>query len=554
MILTARTISLLVMMALATGGAAWGVHGVMAPTGDTGVDYGLDTNGNGTFDWLVVEAAPALPEAGTWDVYADLSTLKPPTTGSCGVGGLPPPVPILAASEAYGPIAWVYERYFFPAGPATVRMAFAGTDIARAGVDGPYVVHARLSLGGFPYPGIRAPEPIPGDGFLEWNYTTKGYAVGEFESPARPAFFPGPHADASVDMDADGLADFLEMTADVQVNVAGHYSLYGSLSEKAASDVVRMIAYGSADVDLATADTQVLLRFRGDQIRRTGVDGPWDFSLTLYGPVDDRYLNGTIPADSGFLRPGIVFYPEMLCGSTATYRADAFDDTPEFLRYTGRFEEATPDEDADGLHDALVLRAEVDVLVPAAFDVSGVLLPVGGSVEVARTAGWAWLPEGRQWVEFVFPGPQIRGSGVDGPYAATLSLTPMEGGIDPVTTFVTLAYRATDFDDGSADVVGYWIGNLTVTPANSSLRISAVVVRGNDLLTVVLEDTFQVTVTDASGAVVGSFKERVSLPSGGSEQAFSFIVDALAAGTYTITAVLGPPDQPVDTRTVVVSV
>ena len=74
------------------------------------------------------------------------------------------------------------------------------------------------------------------------------------------------------------------------------------------------------------------------------------------------------------------------------------------------------------------------------------------------------------------------------------------------------------------------------------------------MLTVVLEDTFQVTVTDASGAVVGSFKERVSLPSGGSEQAFSFIVDALAAGTYTITAVLGPPDQPVDTRTVVVSV
>ena len=553
MILTTRTISLLVMMALATGGVAWGVHAVMAPAGGAGVDYGLDTNGNGTFDWLVVEADLSLPQAGTWDVYADLSALKPPATGSCGVGGFPPPMPILA-SEAYGPIAWVYERYFFPAGPATVRMAFSGTDIARAGIDGPYVVHARLSLGGFPYPGIRAPEPIPGDGFLEWNYTTKGYAVGAFESPFRPAFFTGPHADAPVDMDTDGLADFLEMTADVQVHVAGRYTLYGSLAEKTGSDVVRMIAYGSRDFDLSTADTQVLLRFRGDQIRQAGVDGPWDFSLTLYGPVDGGYLNGTLPAYSGSLRPGLVFYPEMLCGSTAPYRAAGFDDTPEFLRYTGRFEEITPDADADGLYDALVLRAEVDVLVSAGFYVSGILRPVPGSVEVARTAGSAWLSEGRQWVEFVFSGPQIHGSGVDGPYVATLSLTPMEGRVDPVTTFVTKAYRATDFDDRVAGAAGYWIGNLTAAPANSSVRITAVIVRGNDMLTLVLDDTLQVTVTDAAGSLIGSFKERVSFPSGGSEQAFSIVMDTLAPGTYTISAVLGPPDQPVDTRTVVVTV
>ncbi len=170
MILTTRTVVLLMTMALATGGAAWGVHSLIRSAGGAGADYGLDTNGNGKFDWLVVEADVALPQAGTWDVYADLSSLAPPPTGSCGYP-TSPPVPLLSGGTTYPvaasySIAYVYERYFFPAGDQTVRMAFSGTDIARAGVDGPYSVHARLSLGGFPYLTAR-PIPDPNYVFIE---------------------------------------------------------------------------------------------------------------------------------------------------------------------------------------------------------------------------------------------------------------------------------------------------------------------------------------------------------------------------------------------------
>src|SRR5213596_1103464 len=72
--LTGRTIVLFITMALATGGAAWGVHSLMTAAGDAGSDYGLDTNGNAHFDWLVVEATVSLPRAGTWDISADLSS------------------------------------------------------------------------------------------------------------------------------------------------------------------------------------------------------------------------------------------------------------------------------------------------------------------------------------------------------------------------------------------------------------------------------------------------------------------------------------------------
>src|SRR5437870_7598046 len=123
--LTGRTIALLVTMALAAGGAAWGVHALMSAAGDVGTDYGLDTNGNGTFDWLVVEAQVSLPQAGTWEISADLSSSNPPPSGSCGYGALPP-VPILAGGTLSptpdaSPIAYVYERYFFKIGRASCR-------------------------------------------------------------------------------------------------------------------------------------------------------------------------------------------------------------------------------------------------------------------------------------------------------------------------------------------------------------------------------------------------------------------------------------------------
>src|SRR2546425_3030027 len=331
MMLTGRTIVLLVTMALATGGAAFGLHALTGAAGDVGTDYGLDTNGKGRFGGLVVEAQAAPPQAGTWDISAALRSPTPPRRGWGGCAA-PPPVGILAPGTspipyAY-PIAYVYERYFFTDGTQTVRMAFVGTDIARSGVDGPYHVHARLSIGGLPFMTLR-PIGDWGGPVVEWNYTTKAYSASQFEQPVRPATFTGGHPDSPVDLHPDGLADFLELRADVHVNLAGHYSLNGYLSKSAGTNVVRFITYAYRDVDLATTDTSVVLRFRGDQILQAGVDGPWDFSLTLYySPL--TYAGGKVtPVPIGtVLPPQPAYYPETLCGTTSTYRAADFDPTP----------------------------------------------------------------------------------------------------------------------------------------------------------------------------------------------------------------------------------
>jgi len=448
--LTGRTIVLFITMALATGGAAWGVHSLMTAAGDAGTDYGLDTNANAHFDWLVVEAQVSLPQAGTWDISADLSSSNPPPNGACGYGA-PPPVPILAGGtlaptpSAY-PIAYAYERYFFTEGAQTVRMAFPGTDIARSGVDGPYRVHARLSIGGLPYMTMR-PIADWGGPIVEWNYTTKAYTASQFEQPVRPATFTGEHTDAAVDLDADGLADFLELRAGVHVNLAGHYTMNGYLTKGGGTDVVRFIASAYRDFDLATTDTSVVLRFRGDLIRQAGVDGPWDFTLTLYyGPLAHAGGNVTPGPIGTILPPQPAYYPETLCGTTSAYRAADFDDTVELLRYTGRFEELTPDRNGDGTYDALVIRAEVEVFATASFDLSGLLAAAGGSPDIAKSFSQVWLQEGLRWAEFSFAGPDIRLRGIDGPYLATLSITPGARGIDPTTTYTTLGYHATDFD------------------------------------------------------------------------------------------------------------
>jgi len=571
MILTTRAIALVLSLAFASGGAALSLVSLTTPADGVGSDRGLDTNGNGAFDWLVLEASVDLPTTDYWNVQAMLSSTSPPKGGVCGQA-VPPPVPILETGLPYGsllppeyPIAWAGERYFFLAGAQTVRIAFRGTDIFRAGIDGPYLVRATLIGGdGIVYGRADgfAPVPWPGPPVMTWNYTTQAYAAADFEEPFRPAYFTGAHDDLGIHVDEDGAYDLFELRAAVHVNTAGIYYLNGMLLPRA-SDPNRYatVAYGYRDLTLEAGETNVALRFRGDQIRAAGVDGPWAFSLVLTGPniytwdggnmTPQPALPGTAPY-AGILPPT---YPEVLCGETSAYSAVAFDDTIELARYTGVFAEATVDWDGDGLHDLLVVRAEVDVFLASAFEIRGALRVSDRSMDIATSWGQVQWPEGTAWAEFAFAGPDIRASGVEGPYEAFLSIIPLVWGIDPSTTYVTRAYKATDFDDRADGNRSYWIDSLSASVDPSRvLGVRVVVVRGNDMLTVVYEDTLTIELSDPAGVLVGSVVDRVVLTSGGSSWSMSATFGVLGSGTYTVTAILGPPSAPVDVRSTVVTV
>jgi len=548
----ARLAILIVSAVLASGGAA--LSGGFLPTSEPangGTDYGLDTDADGAYDWLIVNASVVLPEAGTWDISAQLMAPEPPSAGPCSAPFAPMPL-MEATSPQEWPIAWAYERYFFEAGSVVIRIAFPGTDIYRAGVDGPYGVYAYLSLGD----GVMRLMPWPGPvgSTVEWNYTTRPYRFTDFDEPYRPAYFTGTHAEEPIDVDSDGAWDLFELTADVHVDTAGNYSLNGELFLRQGSDWERWyvsIGYAYRDAYLEAGDGSVYLRFRGDQIRAAGIDGPWNFSMTLYGPNYYYWQNGTVPGGPEFAP---MPYPEILCGTTAAYPSASFDDTVELLRYTGTFGETAIDWNGNGLYDALVIRAEVEAYVSAAFDHQGILRNGDGTKSITTSWNTAWLPEGIGWVEFVFSGPDIRASGLDGPYLANLSITPSAGGIDPMTNYTTRAYEATDFEEGPAQGRPYWIERLEAAAASPTmLSILVDIVRGGDLLTVVYEDVLTTTVYDASGKVVWSVTDRVYLPTGNSSQSFAYRVDGLAPGTYRIVALLGPPERPVDERSVEVT-
>jgi len=553
---TARVAVLILSAAILSGGAALtvGVFAVPEANG-TGMDYGLDTNGNGRYDWLVVLAPVNLPESGIWDIAGTVLTTTMPSGGSCGnvygtrqLGAFEPP------AETVYPIAYVYERYFFESGAQSVRLAFPGTDLFRAGIDGPYRVDASLSLsGGIIYDMIGI-LPGPSPPHVTWTGTTHAYRASDFEELVRPVAFTGGHADAPVHVDDDGLYDLLELRADVKVNVPGTYSLNGVLMERPPATGeygYRSVAYAYRDVRLDSRDTSVLLRFRGDQIRMAGIDGPWDFSLTLYGSGPIIY--GDANVTSGSWGSPVVAYPESLCGTTSPYRAADFDDTVEILRYTGVFEESTVDHDGDGLADLLIVRAEVDVLLPAGFDFQGLLSSEDESRAISSFFAQAWLTEGLGWTEWTFPGSDIRASGLDGPYLARLSITPSVGGIDPMITYRTKAYLHTEFEDVGSNRSAYWIATLRAGASDrTTLWIGVDVQRGNDSLTYVIYDTLTVAVIDSAGTVVYRVVERVELPSGGSVQSFAYSV-GLGTGTYTVVAILGPEDGPVDAQRILVT-
>src|SRR2546430_3513563 len=93
MISKSRTIGLLLMMAVLTGGAVWGVHALIASAGGAGSDYRLDTNGNGKVQGAPGGAQGPPPQARNMGGSARRLRSSPPPPRPCG--GVPPSPPAL---------------------------------------------------------------------------------------------------------------------------------------------------------------------------------------------------------------------------------------------------------------------------------------------------------------------------------------------------------------------------------------------------------------------------------------------------------------------------
>ncbi|MEE9341881.1 MAG: hypothetical protein V3V21_09535, partial [Thermoplasmata archaeon] len=156
-------------------------------------DYGLDTNSNGRFDYLVALVNITVNTADVYVVKGDLHN-----SGMTWITG--------TSNESY-----------LPEGDVTVRLDFLGFRIRKKNFDGPYRIELEIKKG--------AIQVLAND-----THITKLYQATDFEGVY--AYFVPPHSDEGVDLGGDAGFEHLKVTYNIQVNESAFYNVTGDLYDK----------------------------------------------------------------------------------------------------------------------------------------------------------------------------------------------------------------------------------------------------------------------------------------------------------------------------------
>jgi hypothetical protein len=212
-------------------------------------DYGLDTDADTKFNYLVVMANVTIEAPGFYEISGELYDSMDMNK-------------IIETSNA----TWL------DAGHHTVYVAFDGITIHLSRSNGPYGVYLAI------YDGL--------DYFLEFDtLDTRTYSYTDFDMP--PAVFTPPHGDYGLDTDfpPDGLFNFLAVNASLQVKDGGWYLLYGALLDSSFEPITQ--AQGFSNMSIGPGLMQ--LQFNGLNISRSGMNGPYVVVMDLY------YFEGQLP-------------------------------------------------------------------------------------------------------------------------------------------------------------------------------------------------------------------------------------------------------------------
>ena len=458
-------------------------------------DAGLDTDGDGLFDFLQYRVNVVVVDSGSFRIEGSIRN------------------------------AWSSEVVSLTAGPHTVSLNFPGWQLRNSG-DGPYSVGVR-AYADFGY-------------FLESaSYTTGAYLSTQFDTT--PAAFAPPHTDAGIDVDGDGLFDVLRLSINVTVQDTDRFwvdaKLYDSsgawiwdatsrqeelspgfqtLAVDFGAERIRRTArdgffradlslrmdYGPLAVATGVHITRPYARveFAPAPIMFTGIpsdrgvdvdgDGFYDFlavngsldvrragffgiggvARTLYGARDldsagaGRWMNsGPTPFellfDGGKIRRSnadgpyqVYLYlsgPEDFGLGDTSFTTQAYlssDFEPPAITYAPPHGSVTIDEDGDGLYDVLRIHVNVTVNDQGSYGVSGNLYPVGGTGFASSVAS-AVLSPGTQTIDLNFAGWKVREIGTTGEYLVSLNL--FAGSVFLGWDFFTTNLTASEFERGA---------------------------------------------------------------------------------------------------------
>ena len=203
-------------------------------------DCGLDTDGDGSYDYLAVFARLNVTLPGFYGIVGSIEGLTSNATGD-------------SRNATYLELGIQY-----------VEIRFNGDTFAAAQVDGPYNVS--LDLLDFNFNRF-----LMADSFL-----TQDYVWTQFSSAG--AHFNMPHYDASIDTNGDGAMEYLAVYVRISVVTAGYYNVTGTLSVAVTQEVDGDWSRPLFDV----GDWNVTLLFSGEAVKATMFNGSFYVRLELF--------------------------------------------------------------------------------------------------------------------------------------------------------------------------------------------------------------------------------------------------------------------------------
>lgn len=331
-----------------------------------------------------------------------------------------------------------YNSTYLDVGTHTVEISFTGFKIRNNGVDGPYEVYVDL----------YATDP------WEWLdsdfYTTQFYAWGDFQTP--PAEFKPPHSDYGLDMDGDGLYEYLVINVTVNVTTDGRYTVDGDLYD----DDWDWIDYKTKITTLTEGLREVKLFFSGWTIYDHGYSGIFAVELDLRD-----ISNELVDSDTHY---------------TQYYSFDQFNSTPPAEFYPP-YSDYGLDMDGNTFYDYLVVNVSLNVHIAGTYVLVSYLYDGSGTTFITSSLNITYLDIGIQTIPIYFVGPQIFESGIDGPYDVEMYLArQIRGGMWEgigYDYYMTSPYSHTDFD--SSDTIPPTITSTIPEDGETEVPISTLI-------------------------------------------------------------------------------
>jgi hypothetical protein len=342
-------------------------------------DYGIDTDSDTFYNFLVVEVEVNVSSPGNYEIRGRLF------------------------DSLWNHIENRYNNTFLNTGIQTVELRFEGWRIYSNGDNGSYNVELRLRDGSF--------ITIDTD-----TYTTNSYTYDEFQRP--PAIFAPPHTDYGLDTDSDTLFDYLIVEIMVDVSVAGDYILEGYLLDSFFNN----IEYDSNYTFLNTGIQIVELRFEGWRIYNNGVDGPFTVDLYIYDQSWNRLDSDTY--------------------TTSSYTYLEFQ--PPAATFAPPHSDYGLDTDSDSYYNYLIVEVEVNVNTAGDFEIRGELRDSLWNY-IENIYNYTFLAAGIQTVELRFEGWRIFNRGDNGSYNVDLRLRDDSSNTLDTDTYSTNIYTFDEF-------------------------------------------------------------------------------------------------------------